>query len=96
MPYPPQVTLVGDRGADNQTPKFNSAFHFSFQGDMKRQVRKIIQKHGVCAEGGIAICGHSLGAGVACICAALLATKGGPKIHVVSAGAPKPGNAAFR
>lgn len=114
MPYPPQVPLTGEHGTDGDSsqeqPKVNKAFYFTYVGGIEDQVRQAVLKamdrglHGQKQiPSAIVVAGHSLGAGVACICAARLVAGQqrviDPKltpVHVVTTATPKPGNSAFR
>ena len=98
MPFPPQITLEGDTNVDKTTPAVNMAFYYTYMGVVRDAVNHYL--HQAFAHYGklpIIFGGHSLGAGLACLGAALaLKDFPGSDISIITCATPKPGNAAFR
>ena len=99
MPYPPQVSWPGGKkDAPNTVPKVSAAFFDTFRGPLQEAVIGWLDSRlakGEVAE--IVVSGHSLGAAVACLCAAhCLDRYPTVPLSLLTAATPKPGNAAFR
>jgi hypothetical protein len=102
MPYPPQIGIDGSWTSTNKDPRVNAAFYFSYVGDeVEKKTRAAVSAQLKTGALPLIVGGHSLGAGVACVCAALLLGSQHPPLaqeglHLLNAATPKPGNAAFR
>ncbi len=102
MPFPPQVALDGSKKDSGHVPMVSESFYYSYVGAIQGQVEKaVLSKLSQTGAPKVVVGGHSLGAGVACICAVLLQAflrKEGSaaQVELCVAATPKPGNAAFR
>ena len=100
-PCPPQVTLSGARAATALVgePLVSAPFFLSYNGAVEDEVLRQVALLSPRAPKGLLVSGHSLGAAVACLCAATIRLAPGqpkPQMRLVVFASPKPGNDAFR
>ena len=100
-PCPPQVTLSGARAATALVgePLVSAPFFLSYNGAVEDEILRQVALLSPQAPKGILVSGHSLGAAMACLCAAtvhLAPSQPMPQMRLVVFASPKPGNDAFR
>jgi len=100
-PCPPQVTLSGARAATAPVgePLVSAPFFLSYNGAVEEEVLGQVALLSPRAPKGLLVSGHSLGAAVACLCAATIRLAPGqplPQVRLVVFASPKPGNDAFQ
>jgi len=100
-PCPPQVALSGARAATalGGEPLVSAPFFLSCNGAVEDEVLRHVALLSPRAPKGLLVSGHSLGAAVACLCAATIRLAPGqplPQMRLVVFASPEPGNAAFQ